>query len=300
MFKPMLAVNAKTSKIKFPVMGSLKLEGVRGIFTPVGLKTRPMKNFGNPLLSAKFAEISKLCNEKDIVIEGEFYVHGMTFNDISSICRRSHHPDVDKIEFHIFDMYSMKNPDIGFRDRIALAQGILSTVCTKDVYFIEQHMQHTIEDVMDRYSDAIYLGYEGWVMKAPNARYKLGRSTISEGYFIRLKEQNSWDGKVIEIVEMMENLVESEENELGYMSKRQDKDMKEGKGMAAVAVCECADFPGKEIRVTLSRGLTDADRAEIWINRSDYIGRHLRWVGIPVKGMLPRSPRFDVWRTDLD
>ena len=76
--------------------------------------------------------------------------------------------------------------------------------------------------------------------------------------------------------------------------------MKAHTGLAAVAVVKCIDFR-EPVRVTLSRGLTDGDRKQIWEDRESYIGKTLRFVGIPVPGMdLPRAPRFDAWRPDLD
>ena len=301
MFKPMLAVNTKQDKVKYPVLVSNKLEGVRAEFTPSGLLARSMKPFGNQIgLSQIFDTLEQYCIIEDIYIEGEFYIHGMEFNEISSICRRSMHEDTDSIEFHIFDVFTGDNKE--FSDRYTDSLSIIANLRMlgqKNIHLINQEFMFNWDSVFAKYCSALELGYEGVVLKDPYGRYKFGRSTLNEGLFTRLKPEGQWDGKIIEIVEMMENLVESIPNELGYLSKIQDKDMKEGKGMAAVAVVECQDFD-EPIRVTLSRGLTDADRAEIWLNRESYIGRHIRWVGIPVKGMLPRSPRFDVWRTDLD
>lgn len=137
--------------------------------------------------------------------------------------------------------------------------------------------------------------------------YKNGRSTAREQLFVRMKPENTYDGVVIEIVERMENLCKSERNELGNLSKKQDKDMKAPTGLAAVAIVSCPDF-NKHIRVTLSRGIKDYEptkksisRAGIWENRDKFIGKHIKFVGLPVPGMeLPRAPRFDEWRTDLD
>jgi hypothetical protein len=67
------------------------------------------------------------------------------------------------------------------------------------------------------------------------------------------------------------------------------------------------DFP-KPVRVSLTKGIKDyttskasPSRASIWENREAYVGRNIRFVGFRIAGMeLPRSPRFDAWRTDLD
>jgi len=298
-FKPMLASNTKAHEVRLPAYGSLKLEGIRGIFTPEGLRARSLKAFNNPKLEEKFKELDEYCRENECFIEGEFYRHGMVFSDISSICRRGQHEETHKICFYVFDYYNPKKQHQKFWDRHETARRIIGDLNIEHLYCVRQQLHTTHDVITEEYSAALSAGYEGYVLKAPNEIYKHGRSTHNEQKFLRMKEENTYDGRVIGITERMTNLCQSEENELGYLSKKQDKDMKEGTGMAAVAIVLCEEFD-EPIRVTLSRGLTDSDRCEIWINRDQYIGKHLRFVGIPVKGMLPRSPRFDDWRTDLD
>lgn len=300
LWEPMCASNADLDKLAFPTYVSLKLEGVRGEFTPDGLITRRLKAFNNKWLEMKFAKVLKYCQDNKVIIEGEFYKHGKLFSDINSICRRRQHPDTDDLEFWIFDCYSDLMEETSFERRQELCEIMAIGIGDEDVHWIPQVKMAGKPEVQIAYEDAISRGYEGLCFKHPRAAYKKGRSTKNEQIFLRIKPEDTFDGKVIEIIEMQQNLVESKLNELGRLSKHQDKDMKLGKGMAAVAVVDCPDFP-KPVRVTLSRGLTDYDRRMIWGHKEQFIGNHLRFVGIPVAGMdLPRSPRFDAWRPDLD
>tara|TARA_R110000744_G_C19371578_1_gene562708 strand:- start:10212 stop:11144 length:933 start_codon:yes stop_codon:yes gene_type:complete len=307
-WKPMLATNANLDKLVLPKLGSVKLEGVRGEFTPNGLFTRPLKRFNNGmLLSEKFIELILYCSENDIIVEGEFYKHGMPFNEISSICRRKGHQGVDKLEFHIFDIYISGMQTTRFDKRCVLMENIMKSISSKSIKLIPQIFHETKEEIVEHYERALTQGYEGWVLKDPDGVYKKGRSTVLEGTYLRLKPEDTFDGKVIEIIERFENLCDSEVNELGQLKKRQDKDMKASTGLAAVALVECKGF-NKPIRVSLSRGILDytdtkksPSRASIFRNRASFIGRNIRFVGFTIKGMdLPRSPRFDDWRTDLD
>ena len=305
-WKPMLATNAKIEKMQFPILSSKKLEGVRGEFTPDGLLTRPMKRFNNKLLEVRFMEILEYCKEYNVTIEGEFYKHGMTFSEISSICRRANHVDTDLLEFHVFDMFSA-DVDLKFKTRVSAYECAVKGIGESFVKACPQHLHATKEEVIEFYEQCIEDGYEGWVGKDPMGYYKAGRSTVNEGKYIRLKPEDTFDGVVIDIIERFENLCESEENELGYMSKKQDKDMKGSTGLAAVAIVESKGF-NKPIRVSLSRGILDyqdtkksRSRAYIFANKGDFIGKNIRFVGFTISGMeLPRSPRFDDWRTDLD
>lgn len=66
-FKPMLAVNSKPENLQHPQFGSLKLEGVRAVFTPEeGLVGRSLKAFNNSELYQRidFQRIEQYCMEK--------------------------------------------------------------------------------------------------------------------------------------------------------------------------------------------------------------------------------------------
>ena len=298
MYKPMLATNVEIKDLRLPVMVSTKLEGVRAQFTPTGLKTRPMKRFNNKALEIHFKPIVDYCIENLLYMEGEIYVHGLAFNEISSICRRSNHKDTINLNVYVFDLFDSRDY-MRFKNRYKRLCGIVDWLKQPNIHIAEYSLEIQHEEIQDMYEDALDDGYEGLCFKSPDEYYKLGRSTKNEQKFLRIKDQQTWDGVVIEIVERMENLVESVPNELGYLAKTQNKDMKAHTGLAAVAITKVYGFTAP-IRVTLSRGLTDGDRAEIWMDRAKYTGKHIRFVGIPVKGMLPRAPRFDAWRTDLD
>lgn len=300
MFKPALAKNIVINDIRLPTMMSFKLEGVRAEFTPKGLKSRPLKAFGNPWLSQHFIKVRNYCIEKGIYIEGEFYRHGLVFSEISSICRRKHHSDTGELRLHIFDCWNPDDPNLPFTDRHEDILRAVREIDDPNVISCRQWLTNSHSSIDEAYELALDAGFEGLCFRNPDEKYKGGRPTKSGQQFMRIKPDDTYDGVVIEIVERFENLVESTPNELGRMSKHQDKDMKRATGMAAVAVTQWKEgIP--PVRVTLSRGLTDDDRRDIWRNRDSYIGKHIRFKGIPVPGMdQPRSPRFDDWRTDLD
>lgn len=307
MFKPMLATDIEINKLRLPVYVSTKLEGVRVEFTPSGMKPRSLKTFGNQLhLKKRFIELEQYAKSNGIFLEGEIYRHGWTFNRISSACRGYGNKDVEQLEVHLFDAY-LPGRNLVFSQRILHIQAFVQKMRLDHKYHYmeanqELYLNH--DEIQIRYESDLQAGFEGLCFKDPNGTYKGGtggpnRSTKNEQKFLRIKDQKTWDGKVINIIERMENLVPSHTNELGYLAKTQDKDLKMPTGLAAVAVVQCEDFD-EPIRVTLSKGLTDFDREEIWEWKETYIGKHLEFLGIPVKGMKPRSPRFLRWRNDLD
>jgi len=65
-FKPMLAPNEKIdiSTLKYPLLASYKLDGIRCIFKDGQMYSRALKQFPNIKLRERFAELAKLAKIK--------------------------------------------------------------------------------------------------------------------------------------------------------------------------------------------------------------------------------------------
>jgi hypothetical protein len=301
----MLAVNSKPTDLKKPQLGSLKLEGVRGVFTPDnGLVGRSLKPFNNSVLYQRddIQAIERYCADNDVYLEGEFYVHGWTFNRIDSCIRGEGNIDAALLQFHVFDCFVPLKPKAVFQTRVTYYKHIVTTLQMQGVNCVhacEQTLMASAQVITDAYVWAIENGYEGFCLKAADLPYKHGRSTLIQEFFTRIKPEDPYDCVVLEIIERQTNLCESEVNELGYLKKRQDKDMKARTGIAQSALVYTPQF-GKVHRVSLTRGLTDVDRMRLFEDAEHYIGSCMQFVGIPVPGqVIPRSPRFDKWRLDI-
>lgn len=309
-FNPMLAVNIKADQVKHTSMGSIKLEGVRGEFFPEdGLLTRQLKPFNNENMYERFQQIEAFCTKHGIMLEGEFYVHGWNFKRIDSACRKGGQTDALEMLFHVHDCFVPADPTAGFEKRYEYYKWAVTTLKENGCVCVEYCRQTIMKDadqINMAYAWALDHGYEGFVLKRADAPYKFGRSTLTEGYFARMKPEDPFDGVVLDIVERQANLLESEINEKGFQFKRQDKDAKEGMGIAQTAIVYCPALMAT-MRVQLTRGLKDYEftekgpsREALWQKRDQYIGKVVKFVGIPVPGQLPRSPRFDEFREDIE
>lgn len=303
MFKPMLAATAQLDALNENFFQSIKLEGVRAQFTPdEGLVTRQLKPFNNTIIYERFDAVERYCYDHNIMLEGEFYVQGWDFKRIDSCCRGEGNIDARQMEFHVFDCWDPEQPDLPFEQRYELYKQHVTALCALVGHIVHAVMQYPYaseSDAMQAYGWAIEHGYEGLCFKRKDLAYKLGRSTVKQGYFLRIKPENPYDGIVLGFIERQHNLMESETNELGQLFKRQNKDMKRAAGMVQNALVYTPEID-KIHKVAMTRGLTDPDRAMLWDTQDQYIGCGIQWVGIPVPGQdIPRSPRFDKWRHDI-
>lgn len=307
-YNPMLASNVKPEDVQIGSMLSIKLEGVRGQCYPDGLLTRQLKPFPTRQLYELMEPVEKFCSLYGVSLEGEFYVHGWPFDRIQSATRAEDNTDALLLEFHVFDCYVDEKPGATFKERYEYYRWAVQVLNANGVHFIHAVTQNEVnftEEVIATYEQALENGYEGIVVKG-DAPYKFGRSTLKQGFFLRSKPDDPYDGVIIDIVERQNNLLESEVNELGYQYKRQDKDAKAGAGIAQTAVVYCPAL-GTTCRVSLTKGLQDyqdtangPSRQRFWEERDTFIGQVMKFTGIPVKGQKPRSPRFHSLRYDLE
>lgn len=310
-FKPLLAVNSRPEDVKKPSYGSIKYEGVRGVVRPDGLVARSLKPFANTEIYnvPMIVTLEAFCKENNVTLEGEFYLHGVPFRELQTWTGEDLNPSVHRLEFMVFDAYRDDTPDATFETRYNWYQYACSQMQLFHPGIKPVHQQLLVDPVTELtsvYAWAIENGYEGVCVKARDAKYKHGRSTLLQGIFTRMKPEKDYDCVVLQIIERQHNLLESEVNELGQLKKRQDKDMKAGAGIAQTALVYTPSLDMVH-KVSLTRNIKDHEETKhsesrewLWENRDKVVGRCMRFVGIPVPGNdVPRSPRFDAWRGDL-
>jgi hypothetical protein len=130
-----------------------------------------------------------------------------------------------------------------------------------------------------------------------NTLYKTIIDTISESQnaLISVYEE-SFDAKIISVNERYINTNDSEKNELGYKFKHNNKEMKEGTGLAATFTVE---YNSIEIKVVITGD--ESFRKEIWENKDSYIGKMIEYKGMLIGSKnVPRHPIFERFREDRD
>jgi len=119
-------------------------------------------------------------------------------------------------------------------------------------------------------------GYEGVMVRDPNGPYKCGRSTVKEGYLLKIKPFEDGEGKIIGFEEQMENTNVATVNAFGHTERSSHKANKLPKDtLGKFVVKRLTD--GLVFRVGTGRGLTNILRKEIWDNQKKYLGRIIKY-----------------------
>lgn len=295
MFKPMLAGKLETASwmyIKYPVLASTKLDGVRATVQGGRLLSRSLKLIPNQYLQGRFGrpELEGL--------DGELIVGNPTESDAfrkttSAVMTQGGCPNV---MFHVFDIFHKVLP---FEMRLEMAEEI--------VY--KHHHDHRIrvvehEKVLDwkilqvLEEQFIGAGYEGVMLRSLNGPYKQGRSTLTEGFLLKLKRFVDSEARVVGFEELMHNGNLAKTNELGYMDHSSHKENLVPMGM--LGALQCIDVhDGTE--VSLGTGFKEDERKTIWIDRQSHIDRIAKYKYFPTGAKdKKRHPVFKGWRDPLD
>ena len=290
-FKPMLSGKADLDNIKFPVLASPKLDGVRVIVKDCIVYSRNFKRIPNDWCQTLFGR--KECEGFD----GELIVGLVTADTVfqsttSGVMTGSGKPDV---VFHVFDDTSV---DDVFENRYRQLDKRISKKCKGiKVVPVPHKLITNIKDLMDFEERCVAQGYEGIMIRDPNGKYKHGRSTTKEGGLLKIKRFEDDEAVVIGVEELMTNNNEQELDNLGHKVRSSKKEGMVPAGKLGALIVKHKTFGEFKI----GSGFTEDARIKLWRERDELKGRLAKFKYQPsgVKDK-PRFPVFLGFRNKID
>lgn len=292
-FKPMLAVDHDPAKLRFPLLASPKLDGLRcaiqgGVPLSRTLKRIPslhvQKQLGNNLFDGFDGEL----------IVGDPTAPNVFSNTTSHVMA---HDKIFNYTYYVFDLhdkvyeYNVRRELL--RVQVDAAQSIIGTYMP-DIRVLQQTWVRDLADVAEYESEQVELGYEGIILRDPQGRYKYGRSTVNEGLLLKVKRFEDSEAVIIGFVEQMQNTNDKVTNELGRGKRSSHKEGMVGKDtLGALHVRDLKT--GMEFYI--GTGFNDELRLRIWRNQGHYLGKICTYKFFPVGVKdLPRHPVFKGFR----
>ena len=279
--KPMLAAQVDLPKLKYPVIGSPKLDGVRCLIINSVAMSRNLKPIPNRFVQKLFgrSELNGLDGE---LIVGEDSGPGVFQRTSSGVMSVDGEPDVT---YHVFDEYRV---NLGFKDRFKYVKQR-----TKGFVNIEvvEHVNLMNEEALLHYEDdKLGDGYEGVMIRDPLGQYKQGRSTVNEGGLLKLKRFEDSEAEITGYCCLMKNDNEAVRNELGQKERSSKKD-----GMIAIDTLgsiTCRDLK-TQVEFEIGTGFDQDTRKLLWLGRTRLKGRIVKYKYQPVG--VKDKPRFPVF-----
>ena len=294
-FKPHLACDVDFTKLKFPVWGMRKIDGVRMLNVGGQAVGRSLKPHANKHTTQEFS-----------LWMYDGYDGEVTFGDIQgdSLCRDTTSV-LNRIEgtpdvvWNLFDFVVPHLQDKPYKERYKALEQHLSILPDKRIKLISYVELNSIEEAEAFYQESLDLGYEGAIYRDPLALHKSGRCTAKEAAYTRAKPQSDKEARVLGLVEAMENLNEAKINELGHTERSSHKENKVGKGMVGMLKCEDL-ITGMPIDVGAGK-MTHKEREHYWNNPHEIVGKFIKYrsMDVGVKS-APRFARYISIRAEAD
>lgn len=292
LIRPLLA--AKTTdedlkRLKYPMLLSPKIDGVRALVRNGQLVSRTMKPIPNLHTQALFGrdELEGLDGE---LVVGNPWDSNLMQNTMSGVMSRGGIPHVS---FHVFDKW---NEYTSYGDRFRRVIALSSIYSDLGIDFVLQLSVSSYEEVL-KY-EAMYLeqGYEGVMLRRYDTKYKQNRSTLREGILLKVKRFEDAEATVIGYEPLYRNLNEAQEDERGYTKRSSHQANKEPDALLGCLLVRCQKTG---VEFGIGSGFTEAQRRAAWAERNSLVGRVVTYKTFKVTGVKDK-PRFPIFKSFRD
>jgi DNA ligase-1 len=301
--KPMLADNKAWNpelvESNLPLLGSIKLDGIRMlVHNGIGY-SRSLKPLPNISLQAKVAQYAEQLEGFD----GEVIVGNFT----DEFCFKNSHRSCMKADleaehrFVCFDMWNM--PDSEYDDRHAELSKRQGLAHVPFVQVLGYQIIYTMYQLNQFAEEALEYGHEGTIFRRADALYKNGRATTKSGGLYKNKSRVDTEVTITSFNEQMENLNPKTTNEVGRSQRSSHKENKVGKGTLGSFNCTGFFEDGRpfETKVGVFSGFTDEDKQNIWDNQEKFLSQpmKIKYMGVG-SDQSPRTPVALGFRNKMD
>lgn len=293
-FKPMLAVAAEISEVKFPVMASVKLDGLRGCIFGGMVYSRSLK----PIPNRSIQEWCKLNQEALEGLDGEFIVGSasddLVFSQTTSFVMS--HDKVQEFSFFVFDY--VDETKTAFERYQHLLQLQVQGNLPSNVWVVTQTKIENQEQLEAFEKDALEQGFEGTMLKSLEGKYKFGRSTVKSQQLLKRKLFVDSEFEIVGFEPKYHNTNEAVVNELGRTARSTSKEGLVALDTLGALLCKT---PSGTI-FGVGTGFDDALRQELWNNRESLLGQlaKVKYFEVGMQGDTPRFPTFCAIRSRDD
>lgn len=293
-FKPMLAAKANPAKLKFPLVIQPKLDGIRCSIVDGRALSRTLKEIPN-------REIFTALSRPNLNgLDGEIIVGEPTADD----CYRTTASFVMAASktgapwtFRVFDKWDEPS---GFLDRYHILSRLPEVSLSAKIILVPTLSVPHKSALEDEEASAIAKGYEGLILRSPDAPYKFGRGSVTAGDLLKLKRFEDFEAEIIGAVEEFHNANAATTNALGRTERSSHKEGKVGKGTLGAFIVRAINGPAEGVEFKVGTGFDARQRAEFWALASvcDYGYNGMNGQIIKVKSFpvgvkdKPRHPVF--------
>jgi DNA ligase-1 len=296
--KPMLASPAG-AVIRFPVLASPKIDGIRAIIHDGVALSRSLKPIRNRHVQHVLSFAGLLNGLDGELVVGDPNDPNCMQNTTSGVMRETGEP---YFTFHVFDKWDLPSEPYTWRAKIAAK--IVKDTGDGRVRFL---VGFPIADqaALDAYeAQCLADGYEGVMIRDPHGLYKFGRATAKSGELLKIKRFVDDEAVVIGVEELMHNENEAQDERVRAHGAQHG----EGRAPFRAGVLGKLIVPHGQ-RASSSAcgtGFTAAQRTNLWhdhhTGHAAIVGKLVTYKHFANAGVkdAPRFPVFKAFRDASD
>ena len=296
-FKPMLASPMELTRLKYPLVASPKLDGVRAIVRNGVVMSRSLKPIPNKHVQSLFSNYEYFDGE---LISGSPTASNCYNKTVGDVMRIEGTPDVT---FYVFDHIQQLNQPYLVRHQTVL--GDLSSLYSSpsNIILLEHSLVNTEQELLAVEAEYLERGYEGAMARNPISPYKCGRATAKSNDLMKIKREEDSEATIISVYEQMDNQNEKVVNELGRSSRSSKQE-----NLVPAGTLGGFTVLWNDVTFNCSCGVLDHnERKALWDIRDSLHGKLLkfRYFGYGAKPnedgqIVPRFPRALGLRHPID
>lgn len=264
--------------LRFPLFGSVKIDGIRAHICGGVAYSRKNKPIPNHSIQERLCKSRSWINEFD----GELVVGkpniSTCFNRTSSgVMSRGGIPD---FSYYVFDKID-ESGRIPFVERKLIFTEIINIRPDSLVIPVPQILLRSHEELEAFEQHSVMHGWEGVMLRDPHGPYKQGRSTLREGWLIKVKRFEDSEAMILGYYEQETNTNTAVINEVGRSVRTSHAAGKFGNG-------NLGGFQVRDIHTNVEfnignfDGFTAKDRRDMWEHPDTYIGQIARYRYFPI------------------
>lgn len=289
-FRPILSAKitheAELSLLKYPLMASPKLDGIRIVCHPeLGPVTRTLKPLPNRFARGILSSPLYKGFDGEIIV-GLPYGAGVMSRTSSGVMSHEGEPNFTYHAFddltHWQDSYASRYDDVIGRLNMEVAPPLCEVV--------KHYQMLRPEDVLEYEQRCLEVGYEGVMLRSPHGKYKFGRSTLKGQELIKMKRFEDDEATIVGFEPLYRNGNTQERDAFGLAKRNSVGANMVADDLLGALICH-SDKWGE---FNVGSGFDVSLRQEIWHNRESWLGKRFTFKYQPI-GTLEK-PRIPIWK----
>ena len=297
MMRPLLGCDVVLSQVRYPVLASPKIDGIRGTNQIGTLWSRKATTLPNKRMQRLFGHVVLDMFDGELV-SGAPNRPDTYQRSYSAVMTADAEEPVD---YYVFDLLGQGNTPYHerldlLRRRVELAQRVVGA---DRIILVEQREIHNEEELLAYEIECVENGFEGVMLRDPTKPYKYGRSTMVGQHLMKLKRFVDGEAEIIGFVEQMRNENAPTKDAHGLTKRSSHKAGKKPAGrLGKFRVRDCKTG----VEFGLSGRISIKQREEWWRIREQLLGRIVIYKHFAVTGVVnkPRLPIFKWFRDPMD